>query len=419
MLRAHASPSLARLDDGVTPLCVATSNNSVRVVKTLVQAKANVDAVDLRGETAFTIACANGHLELVQILVRAGCDRAYIDAKSTTDLTGLEVAEEVGHTNVVEWLTSVEEQTFAKLTFAGSGFDSPRPGGSINGNHAAKNTIRRVVRGSDRELYDAAAEGTMERIDAAIGDGANVDCAVGDDGSTPLFIAAKKAHSNTVRILLRAGADIDKPTVKNTWTPFIIACYYGYLTIVQSLVRAGCDRMYLDAKGRDGRQWAEHKSQAAVARWLDEVKAETFSGVGEFGGRTSPGMEGGEPEPEPPLPIARKAAWVNMEAKQTNPVNGKPSAWSGCYIVVRDDLPSGPSGAWTLSVYEEENQERDEPLLRGLVRECALRAPKKARDEHIHTFRLDGQCDDGERFKLVVDVVSHAGLVWGLRSIPT
>ncbi|KAL3144721.1 Ankyrin repeat and KH domain-containing protein 1, variant 2 [Trebouxia sp. C0009 RCD-2024] len=66
----------AGVADQVQPglLCVAASCGHAKDVKALLSAGANVDGRDATGRTALIRACFDGHLEVAEVLLRAGAD---------------------------------------------------------------------------------------------------------------------------------------------------------------------------------------------------------------------------------------------------------------------------------------------------------------------------------------------------------
>ena len=89
---------------GSTPLMVAASNGQAAVLGLLLECGADLTVTHPEGATAFHFACCYNQPGCVAALVRAGCDTA---AKTKGGQTGKEVAEEKGHTAVLESLRNL------------------------------------------------------------------------------------------------------------------------------------------------------------------------------------------------------------------------------------------------------------------------------------------------------------------------
>jgi predicted component of type VI protein secretion system len=96
-------------------------------------------------------------------------------------------------------------------------------------------------------LLIAARNGHGETVSVLIEAGADVNAAT-QDGSTPLFIAARNGHGETVSVLIEAGADVNAATQDGS-TPLLIAAYKGHGETVSVLIEAGAD---VNAATQDG-----------------------------------------------------------------------------------------------------------------------------------------------------------------------
>ena len=79
----------------------AATNGHLEVVKSLLEAKAEVEAKDKYGRTPLSWAAVEGHSEVVKSLLQA---KAEVDAKDNDGKTALELAQGKGHKDVVELL---------------------------------------------------------------------------------------------------------------------------------------------------------------------------------------------------------------------------------------------------------------------------------------------------------------------------
>ena len=101
----------ATTPDGKTSLYRASALGHVDVVRTLVQAKAKVDAVS-KGRTGLMIASQRGHVDVVRTLVQA---KTNVDTATPSGKTSLYVAVNCGHVDVVCALVEAKADVDAKL----------------------------------------------------------------------------------------------------------------------------------------------------------------------------------------------------------------------------------------------------------------------------------------------------------------
>jgi len=132
--------------NGITPLCAASLNGSLKCVSLLIEAGANKDqGTTVTGATPLFMAAHDGHLEVVRFLVESGASKD----QCTTDngVTPVFVAAHQGHLEVVRFLVE---------------------------------------------------------------SGANKDQCTTDDGTTPLSVAAQNGHLEVVKIRAQSGANVDQ-----------------------------------------------------------------------------------------------------------------------------------------------------------------------------------------------------------------
>ena len=167
---------------GVTALHVAAEKGHVEVVRLLLEAGAKQDAVDSNGATALHRAAKRGHSEVVRLLLEAGADTG---RTNDVTVTALHLAARGGHLEVVRLLL----ETGAKQDVVDS-----------NGK-----TV----------LHCSAESGHLEVVRLLLEDleaGAKQD-AIDSDGVTTMILlvaldaAARRGHSEVVRLLRQAGAD--------------------------------------------------------------------------------------------------------------------------------------------------------------------------------------------------------------------
>jgi bla regulator protein BlaR1 len=89
----------------------------------------------------------------------------------------------------------------------------------------------------DVALFEAAADGDVGAITKLLDAGANVNAAIGGDGS-PLIGATREGHLDAVRLLLDRGADVDMG-VRGDGNALIMAAREGHIDVVTLLLDRG------------------------------------------------------------------------------------------------------------------------------------------------------------------------------------
>ena len=188
---------------GPLMLAAAETGNTDRLASTLEYVR-NINFVDSDKMTALHKAAAQGHKDIVQLLLLKG---ASLEAKDTNGWAPLHFAAENGHTSTVELLLS--------------------KGASIEANDT----------GGWTPLHYAAWDGQTSIVELLLSKGASVE-AKDKNGWTLLHCAVRNGHTSTVRLLLSKGASLE---AKNSdgWTPLHHAAYCDYTSIVELLLSKG------------------------------------------------------------------------------------------------------------------------------------------------------------------------------------
>lgn len=236
-------------------LAWAAQGGNLEVVQALIDAGAEIDAVDGVGHTALMRAVEVEFVPIVRALLPAGADP---DLRATYGRTAAMMAAEQGQVELVELLleagadfdlTDAEENTAALLA-AQSGADGRHDiltrmgaaGVNLNSSNAAYTPLSYAVEQADGELVRTL-------LDA----GADPN-AVSHNGDIPLLLAASEPA--IMRHLLAAGAD---PNATNRWgeTVMFAVVEYGRVEDLQALIDAGADPRHAQGKGQTVLQRAE------------------------------------------------------------------------------------------------------------------------------------------------------------------
>jgi ankyrin repeat protein len=223
LLDARADVNAAQVD-GMTALHWAVYHDDVETAGLLVRSAANVNAVNRYGVPPLSLACTNGNSDLAVLLLGAGADA---NASLPGGETVLMTAARTGNLETVGALLA--------------------KGANPNARERREQT----------PLMWAAAEGHTAIAHALIASGADIRATL-RSGFTPLFFAVREGHIDVARALLKAGIDVNetlhgpegpqkdvnnasyKPVGKGT-SPLLMAVLNGHFELAIALVDAGAD----------------------------------------------------------------------------------------------------------------------------------------------------------------------------------
>jgi len=120
-------------------------------------------------------------------------------------------------------------------------------------------------------LFEAAADGNIEKVRSLLNDGAEPDWD-GPRGFTSLIVAASRGHKEVVQLLIKAGANVNADA---SWTALTFAADRGNESMVKLLLDSGA---YIDLSmpgGYSALMAAAEKSHVGIVRMLLQKGAYT------------------------------------------------------------------------------------------------------------------------------------------------
>ena len=208
--------------DGTTALHWAVERDAIEIVQLLIRAGANVKATNRYGATPLWLASLNGNAATIGVLLEAGADPS---AASDEGETALMVAARTGKIDAVNLLLA----------------------------RGADPNVKEQWRGQTALMW-AAAEGYAPVIETLVARGADVS-ARSNGGFTAILFAAREGRVAAVDALIKAGADMNdslpirKRTPQNAPPPppdpgpnaFLLAAANAHYELAAWLLDRGAD----------------------------------------------------------------------------------------------------------------------------------------------------------------------------------
>lgn len=248
---AAGTPAAPIARGGLTALLFAVRQGQTAAVKSLLDAKADINAVDSDGNNALTLAILNTHYDLTQLLIERGAD-PNIAAKNGR--TALYSAVEM---HDVDW--------------------SPRPVRKETDQMTSMDIIRSLLDHKANVNAQLTAPAPIEKHAQDLGDKTMAA------GTTPFTRAARSADVELMHLLLDKGADAKLVGKDNqtallvasgvAWTDHIRGTGEEALEAVKLCVSLGLDVNAATEKGETALHGAALRGADSVAKYLMEKGA--------------------------------------------------------------------------------------------------------------------------------------------------
>jgi uncharacterized protein len=245
------TPSAPIARGGLTALLFAARQGQMDVVKTLLDAKANINAVDSDGNNALVLAILNSHYDLAEMLLDRGAD---VNIAAKNGRTALYSAVEM---HDVDW--------------------SPRPARKETDKTTSMDVIKALVDHKANVNAQLSAPAPIQKLAQDMGDRSM------GAGTTPFTRAARSADVELMHYLLDHGAD-PKLVGKDNQTALMVAAGEGWndhikgtdaeaLEAVKLCVSLGIDVNAATDKGETALHGAAHRGVDSIAKYLIEKGA--------------------------------------------------------------------------------------------------------------------------------------------------
>ena len=226
LLIDHRADLEERNDEGYTPLMEAAREGHEEMVALLLFHDADINAItEETQETALSLACCGGCYEVAKFLLEAGADPNLGSAS-----TPLMEASQEGHLELVQLLlkAGADVNRFTTTT-------------TTNANNNNSTTS------CESALSLACENGHTDVVDVLVKAGAEVDRSDPEKGFTPLMKASRTGQLCTIQYLLTnfvGRIDVNRTTPLNEHTALSLACQNGHLQVVEFLLQQGANPLH-------------------------------------------------------------------------------------------------------------------------------------------------------------------------------
>jgi ankyrin repeat protein len=220
--------------DGATAIMYAAANGDLELVRALIKAGANVKLENQFGSSALTEAAIIGSAPVIDALLKAGADPNFKTPNGETPLMAaarsgkvdaakalldagadINAKETWGEQSALMWAAAHSQAGMVKFL---ASYKGPSGGANLNEHGKINQWERKVIqeprpkdmnKGGFTALHYAAREGCAACVQNLLAAGADPD-SEDPDRETPLLLALENMHFDTAAELVKGGADLDK-----------------------------------------------------------------------------------------------------------------------------------------------------------------------------------------------------------------
>jgi ankyrin repeat protein len=215
-------------------LLTTSAYGNLKIVKYLVEARANIETRDQYYKTSLHYAAQHGHIEIVKYLLEAEVD---IEAKDINGKTALHLSAEYGHIEIVKYLVEKKADIEVRDKYLKTSAYYAAEYGYIE---ILEYLIKsRINIDGFTTLHFASANCYITIVKYLVEKGDDID-ARDKYHKTSAHYAVEHDYTETLELLIKYGADLDAQDI-NEKTPLHYAAEYGYTDILKLLIKYGAD----------------------------------------------------------------------------------------------------------------------------------------------------------------------------------
>jgi ankyrin repeat protein len=205
LIRSSAKVDARTRVGDITPLLLAAKNGSAAMIEVLVNAGAEVNALNANGTTPLMLAAASGKTAALTILIDHGANPNLRD--TTNGQTAAMFAAALGRGEAIKVLAEhgADLNAISRVTSV-----KALGGHGVPGEDDSKKTTKM---GGNTALHFASREGQIEAVRELVAAGADVNKVSGSDHLSPLLQAIITGHFDIAKFLLEHSAD---PNIAST-----------------------------------------------------------------------------------------------------------------------------------------------------------------------------------------------------------